>query len=367
METLTFREPRLVALTLLVIIAAGLSAFFALGRQEDPTITNINAVITTPYPGASPDRVENLVTRPLEEELREIPEINVIESTSATGVSVISVELIETVDPAIIEGIWSEARDKLADAERRFPAGALSPEFNSDSFGAAAAILALRPTGESASPAVMARFAEEAAERLRSLTGTKTVELFGAPEEEVLVRLDPTSTAALGLTPDAIAAAIAAGDAKVQSGRLVGSGNDLLLDVAGDIEATDRIARIVVAEDGNGNVTRLSDIAEITRGPRLPAASHAISEGKPAILLSLTINDGLRIDQWQGWLDEDLARLRAELPASLELVQVFDQSRYTADRLTEVATNMAIGVGLVVAVLLVTLGVRAALVVAFVL
>ena len=367
METLTYREPRLVALALLVIIAAGLSAFFALGRQEDPTITNINAVITTPYPGASPERVENLVTRPIEEALREIPEINVIESTSSTGVSVVTVELIETVDPAVIEGIWSEARDKLSDAERQFPSGAMTPEFNSDSFGAAAAILALRPSGDRAHPAVLARYAEEVAERLRSLSGTKTVEVFGAPAEEVLVRLDQTATAALGLTPDAIAAAIAAGDAKVQSGRLVGGGSDFLLDVSGDIEATDRIGAIIVAENGLGTVTRLADIAKITRGPREPAEAHAISDGKPAILVSLTINDGLRIDRWQGWLDEELDALRAELPASLDLVQVFDQSSYTADRLQEVATNMAIGVGLVVAVLLVTLGVRAALIVAFVL
>ncbi|MDU8944990.1 efflux RND transporter permease subunit [Ovoidimarina sediminis] len=367
MDTLTFREPRIVALALLVIVAGGLSAFFALGRQEDPTITNINAVITTPYPGASPDRVESLVTRPLEEELREIPEISVIESTSATGVSVISLELIETVDPRVIEGIWSEARDKIADAERDFPAGVLTPEFDSDSFGAAAAILALRPSGEAASPTVMARYAEEAAERLRTLAGTKTVKMFGEPEEEVLVRLDADAAAALGLTPDAVSAAITAADAKVQSGRLFGGGSDLLLDVEGDIEATERVARIVVAENGSGTVTRLGDIAEITRGPRAPAEAHALSDGKPAILISLTINDGLRIDQWQGWLEEDLAAIRAELPASLELVQVFDQSGYTADRLAEVAMNMGIGVALVVGVLLVTLGVRAALIVAFVL
>ena len=70
METLTIRNPRIVALALLVILAAGISALFSLGRQEDPTITNINATITTPYPGADPARVESLVTRPLEEAMR---------------------------------------------------------------------------------------------------------------------------------------------------------------------------------------------------------------------------------------------------------------------------------------------------------
>ena len=367
METLTFRSPRIVALALLVIIAAGLSAFVSLGRQEDPTITNINAIVTTPYPGADPERVEALVSRPIEEELRGIPEINVIESTSATGVSIVSVELDETVDPDAIEGIWSEARDALSEAERRFPAGALPPEFDSDMTGAFAAIVALKPSGDFAAPAVLKRHADELAERLRNLPGAKLVEQFGTSDEEVLVQVDPDLAVALGLTPDAIAAAVAQADAKVQSGRYLSGENDYLLDVTGDIEALSRIADVVLAEDGFGAVTRLGDIATITRGLKTPADSVAISDGKPAILLAVRVEEGLRIDTWMGWLNEDLESFRSELPASLELVQVFDQSEYTDDRLREVATNMALGVGLVVAVLLITLGLRAALIVAFVL
>ena len=367
METLTFRSPRIVALVLLVIIAAGVSAFVSLGRQEDPTITNINALITTPYPGADPERVEALVTRPIEEELRGIPEVNIIQSTSATGVSIVSVELDETTDPASIEGIWSEARDALSEAERQFPAAVLPPEFDSDMSGAFAAILALKPAGASAQPAVMNRYADELAERLRNLTGAKLVEVYGGAQEEVLVEVDPDRAAALGLTIDAISGMIAQADAKVQSGRLLSGEADYLLDVSGDVEVLARIGDVVLAEDSIGTVTRLGDIAGITRGPKVPADSIAISDGAPAILLAVQVEDGFRIDTWMGWLQEDLEAFRTELPASLELIQVFDQSEYTAERLADVAQNMAIGVGLVVAVLLVTLGLRAAVIVALVL
>ena len=78
MTTATFRNPRLVALMLLVIVSAGLSALLALGRQEDPTITNIQAVVTTFYPGADPARVESLVTQKIEDELRGVPEIDTV-------------------------------------------------------------------------------------------------------------------------------------------------------------------------------------------------------------------------------------------------------------------------------------------------
>ncbi|MEM9708639.1 MAG: efflux RND transporter permease subunit [Pseudomonadota bacterium] len=367
METLTFRNPRLVVLALLVIIAAGVSAFLTLGRQEDPTITNINAVITTPYPGAEPERVETLVTRPIEEALRAIPEINVISSTSAEGISIVSVELIETVAPRLIEGIWSETRDAVGDAAARFPAGALAPEVNSDRLGAYAAILTLTADASIPNPAILGRYADLLAENLRNTPGTKLVELFGEGEEEILVEPDPASMAALGLTPDAISAALAGADAKVQSGRSVGNGQDFLLDVTGDFETLDRVRNVVLANDGAGTVTRLGDIAEVSRGVKTPADALALVDGKPAILIAVMAEDGLRIDQWMGWLQDDLDAFRADLPASLVLDQVFNQAEYTEARLSEVGLNMAIGVGLVLAVLLVTLGPRAALIVGLVL
>nr|WP_236638265.1 efflux RND transporter permease subunit [Mangrovicoccus ximenensis] len=212
MDTATFRNPRLVALILLVIISAGLSALLSLGRQEDPTITNINAVVTTPYPGADPARVEALVTRKLEDELREIAEIEILTSTSSTGLSVVQIELAETVDPAIIESVWTDVRDAMEDAARSFPADAGTPVFD-DTYGAFAAIAALVPLRESVSPAVQGRYAEELADLMRAVPGTKDVELFGLPEEEVLVQLDPAATAALGLTAADVSAAIRAADA----------------------------------------------------------------------------------------------------------------------------------------------------------
>ena len=113
MDTLFFRQPRLVMLALLVILSAGLSSLVSIGRQEDPTITNIFATVTTVFPGADPARVEALVTAKIETELRAIPEIAEVSSTSATGISVISIELIETVPPETIEQVWAQVRDAV--------------------------------------------------------------------------------------------------------------------------------------------------------------------------------------------------------------------------------------------------------------
>ena len=100
METLTFRQPRIVALLILVLVSAGMSSFLSLGRQEDPTITNLFATVTTQFPGADPERVESLVTAEIEDELRSIAEIDEISSVSRSGVSVVSIDLLETLDEA---------------------------------------------------------------------------------------------------------------------------------------------------------------------------------------------------------------------------------------------------------------------------
>ncbi|MDJ0825406.1 MAG: efflux RND transporter permease subunit [Rhodobacter sp.] len=367
METLTFRNPRLVMLVLLVIIAGGLSSLLAIGRQEDPTITNLFATVTTAYPGADPARVEALVTTEIENELKKIPEVDTLDSTSSTGVSIVSIELLETMNPDAIEGVWSEIRDALGDAQRNFPAGVQDPEFDSDGAGAYAAIVALRLARDDVPMTLAARYAEDLADSLRAVPGTKLVETFGAPEEEVLVQVDPIAAASLGLTADQISAAIAAADSKVQAGRLRAPGTDIVLSVEGEITALDRLRRIVLREDSAGRVTQLGDIATVTRGPRMPVAEAAISNGIPSILIAARINDGLQVDAWMAQAKQALDTYQADLPASLQAELVFDQSTYTADRLTEVGLNMLIGVALVVAVLLITLGLRSALIVALVL
>lgn len=366
MDTLFFRQPRLLILALLVILSAGASALVSIGRQEDPTITNIFATITTVFPGADPARVEALVTAKIETELRRIPEIDTVESTSATGISVISIELVETTPAAEIEQIWSRARDAIADARRDFPAGVLEPKFDSDGAGGYAAIFALTMPDDFPLTRA-AREAEALADRLRRVAGTSLVDLHGLPQEEVLVTLAPDRVAALGLSADEVSAAIRAADSKVQAGRLRGEGTDLVLGLTGEITSLDRLRAVVLREDARGRATHLGDVAQITRGPRDPLAQAALYQGKPAILISAKLSDGLQVDRWMAAIQRAVAEQSAALPWGLSIETLFDQSRYTVERLRDVGLNMAAGVGLVVAVLLLTLGWRAALIVAMVL
>ena len=366
METLTFRQPRLVALIILVLVSAGLSSFLSLGRQEDPTITNLFATVTTQFPGADPERVEALVTAEIEDELRAIAEIDTVTSVSRSGVSVVSVELLETLDETSIEQVWTEARDAVENARRNFPPGVLAPDFNAEGISAYSAVISVTATEDDAPLTLLARHAEALGDRLRAIPATRTVDYFGRPEEEVVVSVDPEKAAALGLTAAQIAARINAADGKVQAGRLQGD-VDLTINVTGEIETLDRVRQVVLRESASGSTVTLGDIAGVDRGPREPAAEYAIANGRPAVLIGVLAQEGVQIDRWMGFLRDELAAGADLIPLGIEETLLFDQSAYTLDRLASVATNMAIGVALVVGVLFLTLGPRAAAIVALVL
>jgi multidrug efflux pump subunit AcrB len=270
--TLTFREPRFAALALLVIVSGGLSALLALGRQEDPTITNLFATVTTAFPGADAARVEALVTVPVETALREIPEIDTVESASAAGISIVQIDLVETIATDRIEGIWSEVRDALAELRPDFPTGVQAPELEADGAGAYGAIVSLRAAAPDTPPGVVLRYAEALADRLRGVPGTSLVDLFGAPEEEVLVALDPQRTAALGLTADAVSDAIRTADSKGRAGRLRGESAEMILSVAGEITATERVRSVILREGPDGALIRVADLAAVSRGIRSPTS-----------------------------------------------------------------------------------------------
>ena len=368
MGSLLYRERRLLWLVVGLVLAIGATAFLTIGRQEDPTITNLFATVVTPYPGADPGRVEALVTEKIEEELREIEEIKEIASTSRTGISVVTIELSEFLTETEIEQSWSEIRDALADASLAFPSGVPEPDMDDDRTGAYTAISALvARDGRAVPSAFLRRYAEVLQDRMRGLQGTEISRLFGVPEEEILVEVAPRRLISLGLTVDEVADAIQLADSKVESGRVRGSGEDFIIEVAGEIDSLERIRQVIVANDGNGAAVRVGDVATVARAVREPVATEAFTDGEAAVFVATRMEPDLQVDAWMARVRAAIAQFEAELPDGIEHRLIFDQSGYTALRLQGLAENLAIGVSLVVLVLIISLGWRAAMVVALML
>jgi len=279
----------LLVLFVVVAMVGGLSAFQGLPRLEDPIIANRNPIIVTLYPGASASRVESLVTEKIEVELKEIPEIKNLDSTSRAGVSFIGVELADNVTARTNQQVFSKIRDRLGDAANEFPEGVLPPQFD-DMRNAVAytLVIALRAEDENgvAPLTVLSRLAEELANRLRNLGGTELVRVYGDADFEIAVTVDEIRLTERGLTLADVAGALQAADAKVPSGFLRGETSGIVIETSGELGDLTRVrdVPIVTSADG-GRVVRVGDVAMVERAYRDPPSEIVTQNGERSVVL----------------------------------------------------------------------------------
>lgn len=350
---------RLVALTLGLLVVAGLSAIQTLPRAEDPHLIARMATVLAPFPGATPEQVEALVARPIENELRTISEIQVLESTSRQGIAVISLELEDAVID--VTPVWSRVRDKLGDIAPTLPAGVQTPELLDDRGYAFSMVAALRWTLDSSpNPQLMERYAERLEDQFRRVAGTEYTHLFGVAGEQVEVMVDPLELNALGLSVGQLAAAIEASDGRRTAGEVVTRGHRLTVGLSGEFDTLDRLRDVDVAIR-QGQTVRLGEIAELRRGVQDPPAAMALLNGERAVFVGARMAPDQRIDVWVERAQQQLMAFADELPVGLDVEVMFEQASYTNQRLSDVASSLLIGLVLVVAILFLSMGWRSAI------
>jgi multidrug efflux pump subunit AcrB len=362
MFNLFYRNRQLLVLTLTLVVVWGLSALLTLPRMEDPEITQRFGQVVTFLPGATPERVESLVTEKLEDRLFELEEIEALDSTSAPGVSVISVELKEAIRD--VEPVWSKVRGKIDDAAADLPAEASDPEYEDSSASASALIVGLTwELPDEPNYTILGRRIQSLEEELRSLPGTDKIEIFGNPDEEIRVEISASDLARLGLTANTLAQQITASDAKVSAGQVRSDRDQFLLEVNSELDSLERIRTIPIQLGSEGETARLGDVATVTKATQTPATDLAFVNGYPAVVLSATVESGQRVDLWASYAREVLTEFEADLSQGMGLHTVLDQSQYVTQRLNGVISNLLTGSLLVIAVSLLVLGWKSALLV----
>ncbi len=361
MGMIFFRNGYLLWISIVVILVAGLSALSGLPRLEDPRITNRNPLIIASYPGASPTRVESLLTEKLEQALQEVPEIKKLESSSRTGVATIAIELVDRIEPGENEAVFSKIRDKVSDVQ--LPDGALPPVVD-EQRGASAFTLIVAFTWDfSSTPklGVLKRHAEAFADRLRNVSGTEVVRIYGEPSEEITVSVDSDRLADLGLSVSDVSRAIASADAKQPAGQLRGQRSDLSVEVTGALDSISRIQNIPLREGEFGSVVRVVDVASIRRDWKQPPDEMAFADGARAVFVAARTKNDQRVDRWDQAAQVVLVDYQKELGAGVKLQTVFNQSQYTSQRLYGLTVNLLAGAAVIVAVIFVFMGCGGAL------
>lgn len=354
---------RLMVLAIAFLIVSGVSAFSSLPRAEDPSIVKRHATIKTIFPRANATRVEALVTEVIENKLREVNEITEVNSTSRLGVSVIGIDVNENITDT--EPVWSEVRDKLSDVEVELPKGSISPELDSNGGDSFTSIFSLSWEGEGEPDLLtLGRYSNELAKRLRILPGTDLVEEFGLLDEEIVVSINTNNAVMVGLTASNIASAIEGADVKGFAGELVNGSTRFGLELSSGLDSIERIKQVPISVNEYGSTVRISDIAEVTRAAKTPYTELALIGDKPGIIVAARMQSEIRVDQWSPKALNVLEKFKHDLPENIEVQVIFTQQPYTEARLYDLGNSLLVGLSLVLIVLLFTLGIRAACIIA---
>ena len=360
----SLRNRTLITVLTIVAVYAGMKAFNALPRLEDPEFTIKEALVVTPYPGATAYEVEEEVSDELELAIQKLGKIKKIESRNIPGQSTISVEMRSRVPGTALPQVWDELRRKVGDAQSKLPPGAgpsLVIDDYSDVYGV---FLALH--GDEYSYRELYDYAKLLLRELVLVKDVAKVELFGVVPEVVYVEFDRERLSQVGLSPDEIGAQLVSEGVVADAGFVDVGREYVKIQPDSLIRSSQELGNIWISK-GEGSQLRLRDIAVIRRGYQEPATNKLHFDGRRAIGIGVSTERGGNVVTMGNAIKDRLAELEAQTPLGMELDVIYMQSDMVTASIDAFLINLVEAVAIVVVVLLLFMGLRSGLIIGFVL
>ncbi len=343
---------------MIVLLLLGGAAYFQLGQDEDPPFTFRAMVVQAFWPGATAQQMAEQVTDRIEKTLQEVPHADVIRSYTKPGESLTLLQLADDSPPQSVPDVWYQVRKKVGDMRATLPAGVIGPVFNDEFGDVYGSIFALSADGFSREE--LREFADMVRERLLRVRDVAKVAQFGVQPEKLFVEIPQRRLAQLGLDMNQVIAQIGAQNAVEGAGVLDAGGVNVQVRVAGAFTSVDDLARLPIRAvnpaTGQASTLRLGDLATIRRDYVDPPAVMVRHQGRDVIALGVSMAPGGDIIALGKALRAEAQRLRAELPAGVELVQVQDQPQAVSRSVGEFVKVLVEALVIVLAVSFVSLG-----------
>ncbi len=352
-------KKRITGTALVLILVGGISAYRQMPRAEDPGFIVRTAQILTYFPGASPDRVEQLVTDKLEKGIQELPELDFLNSESKTGVSVIYANIKESYSE--LRPIWDKLRRKVDGVRDELPSGVRGP-FVNDEFGDVFGIV-LAVTGEGYSYAELKEVADEARNELLLIKDVAKVWIQGNQEERVFVEFNNSRLAELGISPGQLQQILNARNIIYPGGEVFTEDEQIVLEPSGNFESVEELKKTVIKLPSSG-VIFLENIANIYRGYVEPIQSKSTHNGDPALVIAVSPREGGNIIQLGADVRQKLDRFHRVFPIGVDFHEVYFQPDFVERKVSDFLGNLIQAVVIVLAVMLAFMGLRTGLVVA---
>jgi multidrug efflux pump subunit AcrB len=354
---------RLTLFVAALVLIAGVLAFLRFPSQEEPSTTIRDAMIFVSNPGLPVERMEQLIARPLEARLRELPEIKHVVSTVRTGTVIVQVTILEKYSD--LTPIWQKVRTKAAEVSPQFPSGTLPTVVNDDFGRVAVASIAVTAPGFSMSE--MREPLKQLRDRLYELPGVQNISLHGLQDERIYIEFDRARLAGLGLAAPAVLQQLQQQNIVLSGGQMVMNGLNAALVASGEIRSLQALREFVLSvPDHSGraeNTVRLGDIAQIKVLPADPPDSAAVYKGEPAVVLGVSMRSGQNIQAFGRSLKARVSELQQMLPAGFTLDYVTFQADVVDREMGKMNQVMGETIVIVMTVVVLFLGWRAGVIV----
>jgi len=344
------RRPVMTTLVMAGILIFGLVAYRRLPVSDLPAVDYPTISVSASLPGASPETMAASVATPLEKQFSTIPGIETMTSTSSQGSTQIALQFVLSRD---IDAAAQDVQAAISQAQRQLPRDVLPPSFRKvDPSSQPILYFALRTTTLPLSQ--LNEFAETfLGQRLTTIDGVAQVQVYGSQKYAVRIQLDPQQLSARSIGIDEVAAAVQNGSVNLPTGILWGTDKAYSVESQGQLTDAAGFAALVVAYR-DGAPVRLGDLGRVVDSVQDTKVASWYN-GQRAIVLVIQRQPGTNTVAVAQRVKDEVARLRPELPPSVEMVTLYDRSETVKESVADVKFTLFLALCLVVMVIFVFL------------
>jgi multidrug efflux pump subunit AcrB len=353
---LVLKKKTVTVVLTIVVAALGLAAYFQLGRLENPDFVIKTAVVTTPYPGASPQEVEEEVTDVIEGAIQAMGELKEIRSVSQDGLSIVYADMKDTFAAADLPQIWDKLRRKVGDIQGQLPPGAGPSVVNDDFSDVYGLFYAIH--GDGYSYEELKEYAKDLKKELLLCEDVAKIAFWGVQIEVIYVEMRHAKMANLGVGPGLITSVLRSQNLVQPSGKVEVDDDYLRITPTGDFTTEEEIANILITDPSSGASFRLRDVADVRRGYYDPPRQIMRFNGKPAMAMGISTVAGGNAVTMSNAVKTRVGELKPLRPAGIDVDLVYDQGNIVNEAVDGFILNLMESVAIVIVLLVIFMGWR---------